>query len=70
MIIKLEFCFFSHIISLTFNVKEEGFFFFILVFFFFFLLTDCLLDRLVPSPPLCSQQNLNKNPLFLSVSPS
>lgn len=66
MIIKLEFCFFSHIISLTFNVKEEGFFFFIL----FFLLTDCLLDRLVPSPPLCSQQNLNKNPLFLSVSPS
>lgn len=68
MIIKLEFCFFSHIISLTFNVKEEGFF--ILVFFFFFLLTDCLLDRLVPSPPLCSQQNLNKNPLFLSVSPS
>lgn len=68
MIIKLEFCFFSHIISLTFNVKEEGFFFFILVFFF--LLTDCLLDRLVPSPPLCSQQNLNKNPLFLSVSPS
>lgn len=68
MIIKLEFCFFSHIISLTFNVKEERFF--ILVFFFFFLLTDCLLDRLVPSPPLCSQQNLNKNPLFLSVSPS
>lgn len=66
MIIKLEFCFFSHIISLTFNVKEERFF----ILVFFFLLTDCLLDRLVPSPPLCSQQNLNKNPLFLSVSPS